>query len=321
MPKCGCDGVLCCLGCLSLIPGLRNKLISKLAFFPPTPKGYKISTKIINDSPKLSVVLLDDNGREKPVPDHQGVDFDAIWLKTSRGNTIPAFHFQHPRSSFTLVYSHGNSTDLGLMRDYFYDLSLQLELNVFAYEYSGYGCSSGRPSEANLYADIRAAISYLTDKCDVPLDRIILYGQSLGSAPSVDVAASMPVAGVVLHSAMTSGLRLIRKITKSFWFDVFENIKKMPRVRSPVFVIHGTHDQEIPFEHGVSLYSACSSAVDPWWVKYAGHNNIENLYRELYLEKLKDFLQQLSRSKEPTQRSSSKRMDICKEPLLTIQME
>merc|ERR1712084_69059 len=117
----------------------------------------------------------------------------------------------------------------------------------------------------------------------------------IGSVPSIDLASRTSVGGVILHSAMKSGLGVIHDVKTTYWFDVFQNATRIRRVNAPVFIIHGTHDTEIPFEHGVTLYEACPSelAYEPWWAKEAGHNDIEINYRAVYFEQLARFLRAL----------------------------
>merc|ERR1740129_2327532 len=88
---------------------------------------------------------------------------------------------------------------------------------------------------------------------------------------------------------------MIHDVKTTFWFDVLRNMANIKQVRCPVFIIHGTHDTEVPFEHGVALHEACPPeiAFDPWWVKEAGHNDIEINHRALYFEHLARFLKAL----------------------------
>ena len=65
------------------------------------------------------------------------------------------------RAKFTLLFSHANAEDLGLIFEHLKILSQVLQVNVMGYDYTGYGHSSGRPSEADCYADITAAFSWL----------------------------------------------------------------------------------------------------------------------------------------------------------------
>mmetsp|Transcript_86169 Transcript_86169/g.278882 ORF Transcript_86169/g.278882 Transcript_86169/m.278882 type:complete len:343 (-) Transcript_86169:108-1136(-) len=286
----GCDGFVCCIGCLSLVPGLVRRVVNQVAFFPPRPPGYHVTEQ-------KQVFLVEADYGLTPLPDltSEGIAVDTVRMWTRRGNVILGFHFRRADSTKTLLFSHGNSTDIGIMFHHLRDLCTKLQVDVFAYEYSGYGESSGVPSEADLYSDVEAAYHYLTHDCSVPDDQIVCYGQSIGSVPSIDLASRASVGGLVLHSAMKSGLGVIHDVKTTYWFDVFQNAARITRVSAPVFIIHGTHDTEIPFEHGVTLYEACPAemAYDPWWVKEAGHNDIEINHRASYFEHLARFLKAL----------------------------
>ncbi|XP_040113043.1 alpha/beta hydrolase domain-containing protein 17C [Oryx dammah] len=130
--------------------------------------------------------------------------------------------------------------------------------------------------------------------CDVPEygvspENIILYGQSIGTVPTVDLASRYECAAVILHSPLMSGLRVAFPDTrKTYCFDAFPSIDKISKVTSPVLVIHGTEDEVIDFSHGLAMYERCPRAVEPLWVEGAGHNDIE-LYAQ-YLERLKQFI-------------------------------
>lgn len=273
-----------------MVPGLVRRVVNHVAFFPPRPPGYHVTEE-------KQVFLVEADYGLSPLPDltSEGIAVDTVRMWTRRGNVILGFHFRRADSTRTLLFSHGNSTDIGIMFHHLRDLCTKLGCDVFAYEYSGYGESSGVPSEADLYSDVEAAYHYLTHDCSIPDEQIILYGQSIGSVPSIDLASRSDVGGVILHSAMKSGLGVIHDVKTTFWFDVFQNATRIKQVHAPVFIMHGTHDTEIPFEHGVALYEACPPdvAFDPWWVKEAGHNDIEINHRSPYFEQLKNFIDAL----------------------------
>jgi len=289
----GCDGFLCCVGCVSLVPGLMKRVVNQVAFFPPKPAGYHVTDK-------KQVYLVGPECGLAPLPDlsPDGIVVDTVKMWTSRGNTIMGFHFRRVDSTRTILFSHGNSTDIGLMFPHLKDLCVQLKVDIFAYEYSGYGESSGVPSEADLYSDIDAAYHYLMQDCGLLESSIILYGQSVGSVPSIDLASRSHVGGMILHGALKSGLSIIHDVQTMYWFDVFQNVAKIDSVQAPVFCIHGTHDVEVPFEHGLALHEGTplEFAVDPWWVKGAGHNDIELDHRSEYFKQLAGFLRGLDGS-------------------------
>jgi len=274
-----------------LVPGLVTNVVKKVAFFPPKPPGYHVTDK------KQVYLVGSEHGLE-PLPDlcGEGITVDTVKMWTHRGNTIMGFHFKRPDANRTILFSHGNSTDIGLMFPHFREMCNNLKVDIFAYEYSGYGESTGVASEADLYADIDAAYHYLISDCGLHESCIVLFGQSVGSVPSIDLAARSPVGGLVLHGALKSGLSVIHEVQFNYWFDVFQNATKIENVQSPVLCIHGTHDQEIPFEHGLALFDATPPefAFDPWWVKGAGHNDIEIEHRKEYYVRLEGFLHAIS---------------------------
>ena len=165
------------------------------------------------------------------------VDNDAASIPKNIRNgqvyKIPAFFIRRRNATRTLLFSHGNAEDLGMMYPRMKDLALVLGVNVLAYEYTGYGLSvpgpttadgnenwkhtsgegklgGGRksrsdssisgssnegPSENMIYRNIEAAYRYLTHDRKIPPQQIILYGRSVGSGPSCYLAAKTALSG------------------------------------------------------------------------------------------------------------------------------
>ncbi|XP_050880043.1 uncharacterized protein LOC127083751 isoform X2 [Lathyrus oleraceus] len=172
------------------------------------------------------------------------------------------------------------------------------------YDYSGYGQSSGKPSETNTYADIEAVYKYLEENYGAKQEDIILYGQSVGSGPTLDIAARLPqLRAVILHSPILSGLRVMYPVKKTYWFDIYKNIDKIPLVKCPVLVIHGTADEVVDCSHGKRLWELCQQKYEPLWLKDGNHCNLE-LYPE-YLRHLRRFISTVEKS--PPQRLSFRR--------------
>jgi len=219
-----------------------------------------------------------------------------IWLTTSRSEAIPAFHIPYQGALYTLLFSHGNAEDLGLFMRDFQDVSRQLRVNVFAYEYTGYGLSTGQPAEAAVYADIEAAFKYLRDEMSVPWQRIVPYGRSVGTAPSLHLASQTAVRGVILQSPMVSIYRIPFHLRFTLPGDLFANIDKVSSVCCPVFIIHGTRDEIVPFWHGQALHEACKKngiAHDGYVVEGGDHNNLEAHAGDAFYERLRGFLSSL----------------------------
>ncbi|PIC50731.1 hypothetical protein B9Z55_001520 [Caenorhabditis nigoni] len=282
-PRAGPNSVsfkdLCCLFCC---PPFPSSIVSKLAFMPPEA-SYSIS-----EDNKL--VLIE--GRAAWPHDNAFLNtcIEMRVARTRRRNRVACIMIRPVQDAhFTLLFSHGNAVDLGQMSSFLYGLGFHLHCNVFSYDYSGYGCSTGKASEKNLYADIAAAFEVLKTEFGVPKEKIILYGQSIGTVPSVDLASREDLAALILHSPLMSGMRVAFPGTTTTWCcDAFPSIEKVPRVKCPTLVIHGTDDEVIDFSHGVSIYERCPASVEPLWVPGAGHNDVE--LHAAYLERLRSFI-------------------------------
>lgn len=82
-----------------------------------------------------------------------------------------------------------------------------------------------QPTEYNTYADIDAVYKCLKEKYGVKDEQLILYGQSVGSGPTIDLASRIPnLRGVVLHSPILSGLRVLYPVKRTYWFDIYKVI-------------------------------------------------------------------------------------------------
>ncbi|KAF5748900.1 hypothetical protein HS088_TW04G00861 [Tripterygium wilfordii] len=255
---------------------MTSSVAAKFAFFPPNPPSYQVVVEEVIG--KLTMAGVVNSG-----------NVDVLKLATKRGNQVVAVYFRNPEAKLTMLYSHGNAADLGQMCDLFSELSLHLRVNLMGYDYSGYGQSSGKPSEQNTYADIEAAYRCLLEKYGAKEEDIILYGQSVGSGPTLDLATQLPrLRAVVLHSPIMSGLRVMYPVKRTYWFDIYKNIDKIPMVNCPVLVIHGTADDVVDWSHGKQLWEQCKEKYEPLWIKGGNHCNLE-LYLQ-YIKHLKKFI-------------------------------
>ncbi|KAL5177022.1 Alpha/beta hydrolase domain-containing protein 17C [Glycine soja] len=252
---------------------VTSSMAAKFAFFPPNPPSYGVGADDVTGKLKMTGVATREN-------------VDVLKLCTRRGNSVVAMYIRNPSASLTMLYSHGNAADLGQLYDLFSQLSLHLRLNLLCYDYSGYGQSSGKPSEQNTYADIEAAYKCLVEMYGAKEEDIILYGQSVGSGPTTDLATRLPnLRAVILHSPILSGLRVIYPVKKTYWFDIYKNIDKIPLVNCPVL---GTADDVVDYSHGKQLWEHCKQKYEPLWIKGGNHCNLE-LYPQ-YIKHLKKFI-------------------------------
>ena len=152
-------------------------------------------------------------------------------------------------AKYTFIVSHGNAEDIYLVESWLHSYFLkQVNVNCVVYEYTGFGESNGRlPKDRFLYDDIETVYLYLTENLNIDPDTIILYGRSIGSGPSCFLAEKFPVGGLILHAGFMSALRVFFNLRWTLPIDKFPNIKRMPNISCPVYIIHGKRDEIVPF--------------------------------------------------------------------------
>lgn len=226
-------------------------------------------------------------------PETLGLPAQDVWFSVD-GLDLHGWWVPAEGALGTLLYCHGNSGSIGQRVEILRHLH-RLPVNVFAYDYRGYGRSEGRPSEAGLFRDARAAYRFLVDELGCAPHTVILLGHSMGGAVAIDAALELPVPGVIIEAAFTG----IRDMARNrfgrlpmHWIarNQFHNIGKIGSVRPSKLFIHGTADTTVPVEMSRQLFAA---AVDPKQlleIEGAEHNDLHLLGGELYADTLRDFV-------------------------------
>lgn len=281
-----------------------EKLQNKFAFFPPSPPTYAIAAdgSVTYNDPRCAA--------EAAAIARLPVLSTIRRLHTKAGNDIAFFHCQpeerkHP---FTLLWSHGNALDCGELHGFIAHLALDLGIAVCAYDYSGYGASSGAPSERMICTDSEAVYAHLTDDLGVDAaNELVVYGQSVGSGPSVRLAARHPVRALVLHAPIASGIRVLAPnwtnlcspVNTFYCCDLFPNYRVASRVTCPTLLMHGTHDEVVAPRNSAEIHRRMVSrgraeVRDVHYVRGAGHNDLVEADPRGYLQLLKEFLGSLN---------------------------
>ncbi len=227
-------------------------------------------------------------------PRELGLAAEDEWFSTSDGIKLHGWWMQKPEARGTLLFCHGHSGSLGHRVDLFREL-LRLPLNVFAFDYRGYGRSDGAPSEQGLFRDVRAAYDHLTSCLGEVAERIVLFGQSLGGAVAIDGALHRQVAGLVVQSSFVD-LRALARSSSSrlplHWIasNHFRNLDKVRRLRVPKLFIHGTVDSTIPYAHGETLFEQAAQPKELLAVIGAGHHDVHVRGGDSYFRRLSSFV-------------------------------
>jgi len=208
-----------------------------------------------------------------------GRPFEDVLFKASDGVELNGWFFpagtNSSRSPLAVLVCHGNAGNISHRLDTCVAL-LATGVNVFIFDYRGYGRSQGRPSEEGSYRDAQAAHQWLRQKGFAGTN-IIAFGESLGGGVAAELAVREPVGGLVLQSTFTSipdmGAELFPWLPVRWLGTIrYDTRSKLPHLKVPVLVMHSPTDELVRFHHGQTNYA---TANDPklFWELKGEHND------------------------------------------------
>lgn len=226
-------------------------------------------------------------------PADAGLAYERVSLVTADGVRLAGWYVPCEKARGTVLMCHGNGGNIG---DRLHPIGLfhELGLNVLIFDYRGYGESAGKPSEEGTYQDARAAWQYLTEKRNIPSDKIVVFGRSLGGAVAADLAGRVKPAVLILEATFTSIPNMGAKIYP--WLPIrllcryhYNTLARLERIHCPVLVAHSRDDEMIPFEHGRKLFAAAREPKT-FFELTGDHNEGEVLTSPTYRQALDTFL-------------------------------
>ncbi len=238
-------------------------------------------------------ILFQPTQRLAGTPSDVGLSYEDVRITTPDGETLHGWWIAHEAARATALFFHGNAGNIGDRLDTIRVLH-DLRLNVFIFDYRGYGQSTGSPTEQGLCTDAETAWQYLIQERGIAPTDIVLHGRSLGAGPATWLAERVLEGAVVVESAFTSvpdagahhypylPVRLLSRVQ-------FDNLARIGSCRSPVMVIHSPEDEIIPFAQGRRLFEAASEPKS--LLELSGTHN-ETFHRSLdrYISGLDEFL-------------------------------
>jgi fermentation-respiration switch protein FrsA (DUF1100 family) len=201
---------------------------------------------------------------------------EEVVLDTADGERVILWHVPPRGNKLVALYFHGNGGSLRNRVDRFRALTEDGN-GLVALSYRGYGGSTGTPSEAGLIADALAAYAFTSARYGA--ERIVLWGESLGSGVAVALAAQMPVGYLILQSPFTSAADVG---AQRYWFvpvrflmkDQFRSDLRIGKVAAPVLILHGDRDDIVPIALGERLYGLINAPKRFVRMAGVGHNDV-----------------------------------------------
>jgi fermentation-respiration switch protein FrsA (DUF1100 family) len=233
-------------------PTVMRSLTNALLFFP--------SRKILQTPADAKLEFAD-------------VAFAAADGERLHGWWVPA---RAPSIGHVLL-CHGNAGNIG-DRVAHLELLSAVGFDALAFDYRGYGHSSGRPSEQGTYLDARAARDALLSRDGVDSSRVLYLGESLGGAVALALALELPPAAVILQSTFTSVRDMARLhyrlLPPALVPDAYPSLRLIPRLQAPLLILHGARDEIVPLIHAQALLEAASTTKRLHVFPGVGHNDL-----------------------------------------------
>jgi uncharacterized protein len=202
---------------------------------------------------------------------------EEVTFRSSDGERLIAWHVPPRGDHLVVLYFQGNAGGLDLRVERFTWLTAD-GAGLVALCYRGYGGSGGSPSEQGLSRDAQAAYDFAVTR--YAPRRIVLFGESLGSAVAIALAAEREVRGLILDAPFTSAVDVgaaaypfapVRWLIK----DSFHSDRRIARIRAPILVLHGERDGVVPIRFGERLFALANEPKRMARFPQGGHVDLD----------------------------------------------
>lgn len=228
-------------------------------------------------------------------PGHIGLAFENISFETIDGLKLTGWFIPKENSRGVLLFCHGNAGNIGHRLESI-QLFNRLGLEIFIFDYRGYGESEGKPTENGTYLDAEAAWKYLVNERKIKQDKIVIFGRSLGGGIASWLASGYTPRALILESTFTS---LPDIAAARYWFMPirllmrikYNTMDRISNLNCPILVAHSRDDENIPVIHGQRLYQNASKPKE--FLEITGtHNDGFITSGALYEDGLNSFIRQ-----------------------------
>ena len=236
---------------------------------------------------------------------------ETVWFNSADGTRLHGWFFESQSGPeiATVIFFHGNGGNIGNV-SWVGQRFAKRGFDVLLFDYRGYGASDGvAANESDLYADGDAAVAFVRNEKRARPERIVLYGQSLGTAIVADVASRGPFGAVVLESGFSSASSVAASALPWLprWLHFlgknrFESARKLTNVKTPILITHGDPDHTIPTGESQMLFASANEPKKLLIFRGADHNVFGSL-GEPYLTQVEQFIREaLVEAAQPTAR-------------------
>jgi fermentation-respiration switch protein FrsA (DUF1100 family) len=231
---------------------------------------------------------------EQTTPRDRGLPYETRRIPTADGETLSAWWLPREDALADVLFFHGNGGNLSIWLDVI-ELMHRQNLAVLAIDYRGYGTSTGRPTEAGLYADAAAALAEFRGRLRTPGRPGVYWGRSLGGAVAAYAASVEKPDGLILESTFPDAswvkalnpVMMVLGVFASYRFPTADFLKAYD---GPTLVMHGDADAIVPFAQGRLLYERIAGPKRFARIDGLDHNDLAGPSNHGYWEAVRSFV-------------------------------
>jgi hypothetical protein len=229
-----------------------------------------------------------------------GARKEVIDIATPDGNKLNAWLFKVPGSDKLTIVSHGNAGNIS-NRLYLANALVPAGSSVLIYDYRGYGLSTGTPSVKGILQDGLTAYDYVHKQLGYPADKILLYGESIGTGVTCNLACHRSCAAVILQSGISSLPAAGRFVFPFLWLypdfifaePHLENVLRVKDIHVPILLLHGKVDHIVAFQNSEQMFAAANDPKQLVFLPHCGHNDMGVQDTRLFHDAISHFVAQV----------------------------
>ena len=191
-------------------------------------------------------------------PGSIGLNFESVSFETTDGIKLSGWFIPGENARGVILFCHGNAGNISHRLESI-QIFHRLGLDIFIFDYRGYGQSEGKPTEPGTYQDAEAAWRYLTEERQINPNKVIVFGRSLGGAVASWLAQRHTPGALILESAFTSLPDIAATVypylpVRLLLHSKYNTAEYLGRINCPVLIVHSRNDEIMPFSHGQRLF-------------------------------------------------------------------
>ncbi|RKP05040.1 Alpha/Beta hydrolase protein, partial [Thamnocephalis sphaerospora] len=241
--------------------------------------------------------------QEVDKPSKYQLPFEEVWLRTKDGVRLHAYLITRDSDTetsqaTTLFYCHANAGNMGHRLPIAETIYRQCGCNVFMLSYRGYGLSEGQANEAGIRIDTQTALDFIRQHPLVKDTRIVMFGQSIGGAVAIDLAARNEdqIHAIMLENTFLNLPAIIPHVMPFLASVTFlchqhwpsdELIGKLRRM--PILFLASERDELVPPSHMTQLYDLTNTNAPVVWRSFPEGTHNDACLQPGYFEAIAGF--------------------------------